>query len=228
MRPIGVLLPPLVALFAFALPAAARNISAETALEQKTPIAVGIGDGHTLDFSQTGEQVFRGWLGDGGRCIMLSPSSPLESGASMINLRRITPCQDVAGLPAVDETTLTLVTLTPAGETHIYEFSIAYGATGDSLTRLVPPGQLPETTTTASSGVERTSLNPMAVESGLRTFSLEPDSPVVARVNAWLEAISEGQGHRLAAQAVSLDWTLLERLEAIGREAALVGGAIER
>ena len=132
----GLLLLP--ALLAIASPAKARDISAQTASRQKTPIAVEIGAGHTIDFSQTGEQVFRGWIGDGGRCLQLSPSSPLETGASILYLRRISPCQQINGLPEVGQTTLTLVTLSAAGETTIYEFSIDYGATGDSLTRLVP------------------------------------------------------------------------------------------
>lgn len=210
--------------------AEARNISAASALGEKTPIAVQVGVGHTLDFSATEEQVFRGWIGDGGRCLRLSPSSPLETGASIINLRRIAPCQQVAGLPAVDQTTLTLVTLTPAGETNIYEFSIAYGATGDSLTRLMPSSILSApaaTRPTAFSGLSaRETLDPKAVNAGLGTFELAADSPVVTRVSSWLTAIEEGQAHREAAEDLSLDWALLERLEAVGKRTALEEGSV--
>lgn len=206
---------PLLALLAIAAPAKARNISTQAATQQKTPIAVEIGAGHTIDFSQTGEQVFRGWIGDGGRCLQLSPSSPLEEGASILYLRRITPCQQVNGLPEVSQTTLTLVTLSPAGEPKIYEFSIDYSATGDSLTRLMPGGAEPREV------IDRARLallDPVAVEAGLGRFGLAPDSPVATRVHSWLDAVEEGQNQRLAAEGIALDWALLQRLETVGKD----------
>jgi hypothetical protein len=218
-------LSPFLLLLPLTAPAQARDISQQTAMEGQTAIAVEVGSGHTIDFSRSGEQVFRGWLGDGGRCLLLSPSSPLEEGASMINLRRITPCQQVAGLPEVSETTLTLVTLTPSGETNIYEFSINYGATGESLTRLVPDSELAENSPTTQPRSK--ALSTTAVEAGLATFNLESGSAVAARVTAWLEAVKEGQAQRLAAQSASLDWALLERLESVGRENASVEGAVD-
>jgi hypothetical protein len=215
--------------FLFLLPlttsAQAKDISQQAAMRGQTAIAVEVGSGHTIDFSQSGEQVFRGWLGDGGRCLLLSPSSPLEEGAAIINLRRITPCQEVTGLPEVNETTLTLVTLTPSGETNIYEFSINYGATGESLTRLVPDGELAESSPTTEP--RSAALSTTAVEAGLASFNLEPESAVAARVTAWLEAVKEGQAQRLAAQSASLDWALLERLESVGRENASVEAAVD-
>jgi len=213
MKLISILVP--LILLAISSPAKARNISAQAATQQKTPIAVEIGAGHTIDFSQTGEQVFRGWIGDGGRCLQLSPGSPLEEGASILYLRRITPCQQVNGLPEVSQTTLTLVTLSPAGETKIYEFSIDYGATGDSLTRIIPGGVEPQET---ASRVQLAQLDPVAVEIGLAQFGLASDSPVAIRVQSWLDAVEDGQAQRTAARRVSLDWALLQRLEEIGKE----------
>jgi hypothetical protein len=211
-------------LLPLAIPAQAKDISNQAAMREQTAIAVEVGSGHTIDFSQSGEQVFRGWLGDGGRCLLLSPSSPLEEGASIINLRRITPCQQVTGLPEVGETTLTLVTLTPSGETNIYEFAINYGATGESLTRLVPDSELAESRPTTEPRSEALDLS--AVEAGLAIFNLEPDSPVVARVAAWIEAVNQGQAQRLAAQRASLDWALLERLNSVGKENASVEASV--
>ncbi|MEM9002717.1 MAG: hypothetical protein AAGE59_04220 [Cyanobacteria bacterium P01_F01_bin.86] len=206
---------PLLALLAITSPAKARNISTQAATQQKTPIAVEIGTGHTIDFSQTGEQVFRGWIGDGGRCLQLSPSSPLEQGASILYLRRITPCQQISGLPEVSQTTMTLVTLSSADETKIYEFSIDYSATGDSLTRIVPGGVEPR------EAIERARLallDPVAVEAGLGKFGLASDSPVATRVQSWLDAVEGGQTQRTAARSISLDWALLQRLEEVGKE----------
>ena len=221
MKLISILVP--LALLAIAPPAKARNISTQTAAQQKTPIAVEIGAGHTIDFSQTGEQVFRGWIGDGGRCLQLSPSSPLEEGASILYLRRITPCQQVNGLPEVSQTTLTLVTLSPAGETKIYEFSIDYGATGDSLTRLIPGGVEPQE---AVSRVQIARLDPVAVKTGLAQFGLAPDSPVAIRVQSWLDAVEDGQAQRTAAQSNALDWALLQRLETVGKEPISAEGTV--
>ena len=214
-----------LSLLAIASPVSARDLAAQTATNQKTPIAVEVGAGHTIDFSRTGEQVFRGWIGDGGRCLQLSPSSPLETGASIIYLRRITPCQDVAGLPVVSKTTLTLATLSPAGESNIYEFSIDYGATGESLTRLIPS----DVTPVAISPVSRPQLfllDPLAVKAGLATFDLASDSPVAIRVQAWLNAIEGGQGQRLAAQSADVDWALLRRLADLGESSVAEEGAL--
>ena len=206
---------PLLTLLAIAAPAKARNISTQAATQQKTPIAVEIGTGHTIDFSQTGEQIFRGWIGDGGRCLQLSPSSPLEEGASILYLRRITPCQQISGLPEVSQTTMTLVTLSLAGETNIYEYSIDYSATGDSLTRLVPGG---EEQREVIDRARLAQLDPVAVEAGLGRFGLAPDSPVATRVQSWLDAVEDGQAQQTAARNISLDWALLQRLEEVGEE----------
>lgn len=214
------ILVPLSLLVAISLPAKARDISTQTAIQQKTPIAVEVGTGHTIDFSQTGEQVFRGWIGDGGRCLQLSPSSPLEEGASIIYLRRITPCQQVSGLPEVSQTSLTLVTLSPAGVTNVYEFSIDYSATGNSLTRLVPSEAAPR------EAVNRAQLDPAAIKIGLARFELTPDSLVSTRVQSWLEAVAGGQAQQAAAQSIALDWALLQRLEEIGKETVSAEGTI--
>ena len=201
--------------------AKATEISAQTATDQKTPIAVEIGTGHTIDFSRTSEQVFRGWLGDGGRCLQLLPSAALETGASIIYLRRIAPCQQVSGLPEVRQTTLTLATLSPTGETTIYEFSIDYEATGESLTRLVPNEVPSEVSIT--SRPQPAALDPLAVAAGLATFNLASDSPVAIRVQAWLAAVEAGQAHRLAAQSAGVDWALLQRLATLGSSSVAAG-----
>ena len=206
--------------------AKATEISAQSATDQKTPIAVEIGIGHTIDFSRTGKQVFRGWLGDGGRCLQLLPSSALETGASIIYLRRIAPCQQVSGLPEVRQTTLTLATLSPAGETTIYEFLIDYEATGESLTRLVPSEVPSEASLASGAAISRpqpAALDPLAVAAGLATFNLASDSPVAIRVQAWLAAVEGGQAQRLAAQSAGVDWALLQRLATLGNSNVAVG-----
>lgn len=222
----GLFLP--LMLLAISSPARAKDIRTQTATNQKTPIAVEVGAGHTIDFSQTEEQIFRVWVGDGGRCLQPSPSSPLESGASILYLRRITPCQQVNGLPEVNKTTLTLVTLSSAGETNIYEFSIDYGATGESLTRLIPSETVARELTPgeASRRTQLFRLDTTAVEAGLGTFNLAPDSPVAARVQTWLEAVEGGQAQRLAARDADLDWALLRRLADLGRVNVLGEGAL--
>lgn len=222
----GLLLP--LTLLAISLPARAKDIRTQTATNQKTPIAVEVGVGHTIDFSQTEEQIFRVWVGDGGRCLQPLPSSPLEAGASILYLRRITPCQQVNGLPEVSETTLTLVTLSSAGETNIYEFSVDYGATGESLTRLIQSETAARALTPgeASRRTQLFRLDTTAVEAGLGTFNLAPDSPVAARVQTWLEAVEGGQAQRLAARDADLDWALLRRLADLGRANVLGEGAL--
>ena len=210
-----------------ASPANARDISSSSALASPTPIAVEVGRGHTIDFSSTGEQVFRAWIGDGGRCLVLSPSSPLADGAPIVNLRRITPCQQVTGLPEVNQTTLTLITLSSDRQERIYEFNIDYGATGESLTRVVP-GSATAPSASDSLQLRNASLDPAAVAEGLSTFYFEPDSQLASQVNEWIEAVEAGQLQRLAAHNIGIDWTVLQRLELIGSQnAALAEGSME-
>lgn len=207
-------------LLAIPQPATAKNITAQTAAQQKTSIAVELGAGHTIDFSQTGEAIFRAWVGDGGRCLQLSPSSPFETGASILYLRRISPCQQITGLPAVNITTLTLVSMTPAGATNIYEFEIDYSATGDSITRLLPSTERTPVEQSPINIAQLLQLDTGAITAGLSTFDMASDSPMALRVQAWLSAIEEGQSQRAAARYVDIDWALLQRLETLGKTAA--------
>ena len=201
----------------------AREISRSRAIAYPTPIAVEVGRGHTIDFSSMGEQVYKAWIGDGGRCLILSASSPLEDGAPVINLRRISPCQQVTGLPEVNQTTLTLITLSPDRRERIYVFDINYSATGDSLTRVVPGGATAARSTIAPSAVDdmrlrNASLDPAVVEEGLSTFHFEPDSQLALQVDAWIKAVRAGESQRAAAQSAGIDWAVLQRLERIGAQ----------
>lgn len=208
---------------------AAKDIGSSHALSNPTPIAVEVGRGHTIDFSSTGEQAFKGWIGDGGRCLILSSSSPLEDGASIVNLRRITPCQQVTGLPEVDQTTLTLVTLSPDGKEQIYVFDIDYSASGESLTRIVPDGAISSADTLANSNglLRDASLDTDVVAEGLRSFQFPADSEIISQVEAWIKAVDDGATQRSAAQTVGIDWDVLRRLELIGSQnAALAEGAV--
>lgn len=209
---------------------AAKDISSSRAIASPTPIAVEVGRGHTIDFSSTGEQVFKGWIGDGGRCLVFSSSSPLEDGAPIVNLRRITPCQRVTGLPKVSQTTLTLITLSPDRQERIYVFNIDYSASGESLTRVVPDGAIASAATPSPSNdlLQDASLDTAVVEEGLRSFRFPTDSQIVSQVQAWVEAVEGGATQRRAAQTVGIDWSVLRRLEQIGAQNAALAqeGAI--
>ena len=204
--------------------ATAATVEKRAALAARTPIAVETGIGHTIDFSQTEERVFRALIGDGGQRLQVLGGSPLEQGTQIVNLRRFVP-QGNSGFEPVNQTVVTLITQNRQGDTSVYEFSISYGARGDSLTRIVDT-PLSESLVT-SPDAARTALAVEAVRSGLSTFDLEADSPIAAKVTQWAQLVAAGIGHRRAAQAVDIDWAVLERLNQVGLRAALLAESSE-
>lgn len=218
-------MPAMLTLMLSATSATAATIEQRVALASRTRIAVEPGIGHTIDFSQTTERVFRAWIGDGGQCLQVLGGSPLEEGTQIVNLRRIV-CQDGLGFQPVAETVVTLTTQDENGQFNVYQFIVRYVDQGESLTRIVntpPPSTSTAASTAASSrAAARTALSVEAVQAGLGTFELEEDSPVTAKVEAWAEAVEAGTGQRQAAQAAGLDWALLERLNAIGARTDLL------
>lgn len=219
---IGLLWVPVSLLF-FATGANAATIEKQAAMASRTRIAVEVGIGHTINFSNTGEKVYRAWIGDGGQCLQVQGGSPLEQGTQIINLRRF-QCQNNTAFQPVGETVITLTTQDNQGELSVYEFVTRYSDRGESITHIV---DTPPSNPSASSTSARTALNLNAVRMGLATFDLEADSPVAEKVEAWARAVESGSGHRRAAQAVDIDWALLERLNQIGLRAALVPRSTE-
>ena len=204
--------------------ATAATVEKRAAQAARTPIAVETGIGHTIDFSQTEERVYRALIGDGGQRLQVLGGSPLEQGTQIINLRRFVP-QGNSGFEPVNQTVVTLITQDKQGDTSVYEFSVSYGASGDSLTRIVDT-PLSESLAT-SPDASRTALTVEAVRAGLSAFELEADSPVTAKVTQWARLVAAGSGHRRAAQSVEIDWEVLERLNQVGLRTALVAESSE-
>lgn len=201
--------------------ASAGTVEKRAALASRTRVSVAPGIGHTIDFSGTGERVYRAWIGDGGQRLQILGGAPLEEGTPVVNLRRFIP-QGNSGFEAVDETVVTLTTQEESGQLNVYEFIVRYSDRGDSLTRIV---DTPISESTALPG-QRTniSLEVGNVRNGLATFNLEEDSLLTAKVEAWARLVEDGTAHRQAAQSVAVDFALLERLNQIGLRSALVGG----
>lgn len=200
-------------------PAAAATIEKRTAIADRTPIAVAPGIGHTIDFSGTSERVYKAWIGDGGQCLQVLGGGPLEEGTQIVNLRRFV-CQNHLGFQPVDQTVVTLLTQDEQRQFSVYEFTVNYSATGESITRIVDT-PLPEALVN-SSDTARTALSVEAVRAGLTTFELAADSPITDKVESWAQLATAGIGHRQAARYADINWDVLERLNQLGLRALLV------
>lgn len=202
--------------------ASAANVEKRAALAARTRISVEPGIGHTIDFSETSEKVYRAWVGDGGQCLQVLGGSPLEEGTQIVNLRRFV-CQEGGGFQPVAETVVTLTTQDTAGEISVYEFIVRYSDTGSSLTRIVD-NPLPESIAESQEG-SSVALSINAVRAGLASFNLEAESPIAMKVDQWTQAVESGNGQRQAAQTVAIDWEILERLNQLGLRSALSGSS---
>jgi len=203
--------------------AAAATIEKRAAIAGRTPIPVAPGIGHTIDFSSTSERVYKAWIGDGGQCLQVLGGAPLEEGTQIVNLRRFV-CQNNLGFQPVGHTVVTLVTQDAQGQLSVYEFTVNYNATGESITRIV---DTPLSAPLLGSNTTRTALSVGAVQAGLATFDLEADSPVASKVEAWAQLVAAGTDHRRAAQAADIDWEVLQRLNQVGLRALLVAEGTE-
>lgn len=203
-----------------------RTISVEQARGQQgdlPTILVWAGSGVNLNFLPTGERIQRVWLDDPSR-ITLDFDAPLcqntqerdrnctRSAASIIHLKRIHPLK-WAGLPQAERTLLTVLTEGVQGR-QLYQFQIAYGAGKPQYTTLeVRPKS-------AMAAPSANSINLRQVEQGLQVALqrkwVEPDAPVVNKVNQFLTRVRTGSDVTIAAQQTGISLALVHKLAGLG------------
>lgn len=181
------------------------------------------GSGLNLNFIPTGEIIKKVWLDDpskltldfdGALCSTQTSNSPnstqscpSNAGASVIHLRRINPLY-FPGLPATSKTLLTVVTESEYGR-RVYQFQVVMGSGYPEYSTIQI---IPDT--------RNTTYDWEAVERGLNVAQtrryLSANSPIRARVDAFLTQVRNGILPEIAAQTTGVNLAVIEKLQQLG------------
>lgn len=180
-------------------------------------ITVWSGSGTNIDFTQTGETIYRAWLDDPSR-LTIDFDGNLDDGASLIHLRRVSGIS-FPNLPATQTTLLTVVTQSDYGR-KVYLFNVGYGRGEPQYASVViaPEGtnlmenslQMADSRTANWQDVERGLQQ--AVAQGL----IESNSPVIRRTQEFLVRVRNGMPVTRAVTESNVSMALISRLAEMG------------
>jgi hypothetical protein len=193
-------------------------------LQQAESGAVSIhvwpGSGTNLDFTRSGEFIYRAWLDDPSR-VQFDTDTPIENAnAQIIHLRKIEAI-DVEGLPATGTTLLSVATVDASGQRHLYQFTVLYG------------GGTPDYSTIVLSSPQATTVSARSAYGGvgLQTFrdgiaqlildgTIEGNGPMHERLKTFINLVQAGSTPADAAQSVGVDLAVIQEVARIGSSAA--------
>jgi hypothetical protein len=211
---------------ASALPAWA--LRDEYTLQQAASGAVSIqvwqGSGTNLDFTSTGQFIYRAWLDDPSR-IQLDTDTPIENAnAQIIHLRKIEGI-DFEGLPSTGVTLLSVATVDAAGQRNLYQFRVSYG--GDrpeyATIALVPQAVSPQTATiSTNSAYGGVSLETFrgGIAQLILDGTIEGDGPMHGRLKTFIGLVQSGSSPAEAAQSAGVSLAVVQEVAQIGLSAA--------
>jgi hypothetical protein len=227
MRKQFTILPLTIALLMAPLPAIAAPIIHQIAQTQAQGLSgngahviVWAGSGTNIDFTQTGETIYRAWLDDPSRLTIDFDGNLAGSrgGASLIHLRQVTGIT-FPNLPATQTTLLTVVTQSAYGR-KVYLFNVSYGSGEPQYASVViaPEGtnltgdglQMADSRTASWHDVERGLQQ--AVAQGL----IESNSPVIQRTQEFLAQVRNGMPVNRAIAQSNLSMALISKLAEMG------------
>lgn len=184
-------------------------------------ITVWSGSGTNIDFTRTGEVIYRAWLDDPSK-LTIDFDGNLEGrrggGASLIHLRRVIGIS-FPHLPATQSTLLTVMTQSAAGR-KVYLFNISYGRGKPQYASVVVS---PKGTNLTGNGIQiansRTA-NWQDVEQGLQQAVaqglIEANSPVTRRTQEFLAQVRNGIPVNRAIAQSNVSMALIVRLAEMG------------
>ena len=184
-------------------------------------VIVWAGSGTNIDFTQTGETIYRAWLDDPSRLTIDFDGNLAGSqgnGASLVHLRRVTGIS-FPNLPATQTTLLTVVTQSTYGR-KVYLFNVSYGSEEPQYASVVVA---PEGTNLTGSGIQMAdsrTANWQDVERGLQQAVsqglIEANSPVIQRTQEFLIRVRNGTPVNRAIAQSNVSMTLISRLAEMG------------
>ena len=184
-------------------------------------ITVWSGAGTNIDFTRTGETIYRAWLDDPSR-LTIDFDGDLQGerggGASLIHLRRVTGIS-FPNLPSTQTTLLTVVTQSSYGR-KVYLFNVGYGSGEPQYASVVIA---PEGTNLTGSGLQMAdsrTANWRDVERGLQRAVtqglIESNSPVIRRTQEFLARVRNGTPVARAVTESNVSMALISRLAEMG------------
>ncbi|MEO0644617.1 MAG: hypothetical protein AAFZ17_00465 [Cyanobacteria bacterium J06650_10] len=206
--------------------ASIRQVSLETARASSVSVTVQEASGLSIDFSKSGERIYKVWLDDPSK-LTVDFDGPLESGAQVIHLRRITGLS-FENLPSGNSTLLTVVTRS-GGTSNVYYFDIGYGATDTTGIAILPASSIALTDSLAPADAEPVELEMvrLGLQDAIANNVISSTSPVIERVNQFLTASTTGTAQRIAANEAELPWEVITRLAVRGRNASVLNALTE-
>jgi uncharacterized protein (DUF1778 family) len=202
----------------------------EYTLQQAESGAVNIqlwpGSGTNLDFTSSGQFIYRAWLDDPSR-VQFDTDTPIENAnAQIIHLRKIDPI-DFEGLPATGVTLLSVATIDGAGQRNLYQFQVSYGdsrpeySTIALVTQAVPQTSITATipTTSADGDVDLGTFW-AGIAQLIREGTIQEDGPMHGRLKTFIALVQNGSTPVEAAQTAAINLEVVQEVAQIGLQAA--------
>lgn len=198
----------------------------EYTLQQAQSGAISIqvwpGSGTNLDFTFTGEYIYRAWLDDPSR-IQLDTDTPIENAnATIIHLRKIDNI-DFDGLPATGVTLLSVATINAAGGRNLYQFPVSYGDNRPtySTIALVPQTVMsPTEPISAAYGNADLETFRQGIAQLILNGTIQGNGPMHDRLKTFVAAVRSGSSPTEAAQTAGVDQAVIQEVARIGLQAA--------
>ncbi|MEM6835486.1 MAG: hypothetical protein AAF609_01405 [Cyanobacteria bacterium P01_C01_bin.120] len=217
----------LVVAVASALPASAQ-LRDQYTLQQAESGAVSIqvwpGSGTNLDFTRTGQYVYRAWLDDPSR-VQLDTDTPIENAnAQIIHLRRVDHI-DFEGLPSTGITLLSVATVDATGQRHLYQFRVTYGdhrpeyATISLTPQAVSPQFDALLTNSAGRGFDLETFQ-AGITQLILDGTIAGDGPMHGRLKEFMSLVQSGSSPTEAAQSAGVELAVVQEVAQIGLDAA--------
>lgn len=189
-------------------------------------IQVWPGSGTNLDFTGSGQFIYRAWLDDPSR-VQFDTDTPIENAnAQIIHLRKVDPI-DFEGLPATGVTLLSVATVDGAGQRNLYQFQVSYGDSQPEYSTIaLMPQAVPQTSiaatipaTAADGGVDIETFR-AGVAQLIREGTIEGDGPMHGRLKTFIALVRNGSTPVAAAQTAEVNLEVVQQVAQIGLQAA--------
>lgn len=196
----------------------------EQAQSGTVSIQVWPGSGTNLDFTGTGQYIYRAWLDDPSR-VQFDTDTPIENAnAQIIHLRKIDGI-DFEGLPATGVTLLSVATVDGAGQRHLYQFQVSYAAERpDYSTVALLPARVPVAVSTIPANSSYGGVDLETFRAGVAQLilngTIEGDGPMHERLKIFISLVQNGSSPTEAAQSAGISLEVVQEVAAIGLSAA--------
>jgi hypothetical protein len=185
-------------------------------------IQVWPGSGTNLDFTNTGQFVYRAWLDDPSR-VQVDTDTPIENAnAQIIHLRKIHQI-NVEGLPSTGVTLLSVATIDAAGQRYLYQFPVSYGDARPAYATIsLVPGASRQGAAigTAYNGTAYNGIDLATFEAGISQLILNGtiagNGPMHERLASFVAAVRNGSTPAEAAQTAGVSQAVIAEVEAVG------------